>query len=124
MFTAPTTSPDSTRYTPSRVSPVSSSVCGSTWRMYHRQVSSSPRSVEAIIDASDFDPPGAVMIRLSTAGVTATPAVPAENRLECSADSTPAESHGSRPAGSPLSNTDESRPEECATTNGAHSSPR
>ena len=63
------------------------------------------------------------MIRLSTDGVTGTPAAAAENRLECSADSTPSEIQSARPAGSPLSNTEESRPDECATTNGAHSSP-
>src|ERR1035441_3165505 len=56
LFTAPTTSPFSTRYTPSRVSPVSSSVCGSTSRMYQRQVSSRPRPVLAIMSSRDARP--------------------------------------------------------------------
>src|SRR5271165_2057101 len=90
--------------------------------MYHRQVSSSPRFVDAIIDSREAGD-SADMIRLSTAGVAGSPASAAECLLECSAFSVPAEIHDVSPAGSPLSNTDWSRPEECATTNGAHSSP-
>ena len=78
--------------------------------------------MDAIIDSSDVGDP-ADMIRLSAGGVTGSPVSPAEYRLECSAFSTPPETHDARPAGSPLSNTDESRPEACATTNGAHSRP-
>ncbi len=60
---------------------------------------------------------------MSTAGVTGSPASPAEYRLECSADSVPNETHDAGPDGSPLSKTDESCPDACATTNGAHSRP-
>ena len=49
LLTAPLTRPRSTRNTPSRVNPVSSAVCGSTVRMYQKQVTSSARSVCAII---------------------------------------------------------------------------
>src|SRR5215472_5024704 len=124
LLTAPATSPFSTRYTPSLVSPVSSSVCGSTWRMYHRQVSKRPCLVEEIID--DSDGPGEAsedITRLSTGGVTGSPVSRAECRLECNAPSAPWAIQEAAPEGSPLSNTDESRPDKCATTNGAHSRP-
>ena len=78
LFTAPTTSPSSIRYTPSLVRPVSSSVWGSTSLMYHRQVSSRPRLVDAIIASSDADAPGADRMRLSTDGATGRPASRAE----------------------------------------------
>src|SRR5258708_7216117 len=103
--------------------------------MYHRQVTSSPRLVDAIMSSSEaapwraapsvpwLAPPPPESTRLSTAGVTGSPASPAEYRLECSADSVPSETHDAGPDGSPLSNTDESCPDACATTNGAHSRP-
>src|SRR5215472_15812510 len=90
--------------------------------MYHRQVSSNPRLVEAIIDDREAAEPDDMM-RLSTASVTGNPASPAECRLEYIARSTPEAIHAARAAGIPLSHTDESRPEACATTNGALSRP-
>src|SRR5262249_58579454 len=102
-----------------RVRRVKSNVGGPTSRMYHRQVSSSPRFVDAIIDSSDGAPEASDDItRLSTAGVTGSPASPAEYRLACSAVSTPEEIHGARPAGSPVSNTDQPRPGAAATPHG------
>src|SRR5580704_17215085 len=90
--------------------------------MYHRQVSSSPRFVDAIIDSSEA-PDSADMIRLSTAGVAGSAVWAAECLLECSAFSVPAEIHDVSPAGSPLSNTDWTRSDVWATANGVHSSP-
>src|SRR5579872_765294 len=123
LFTAPVTSPFSTRYTPSRVRPVSSRVCGSTSRMYHRQVRSSPRDVPAIISGRDAAAPAAEHIRLPMAGVTGTPASPAEYRDDGSAASVPSLIHSVRRSGSPLSNTDRSSPDAPAVTNGSHSRP-
>src|SRR6266705_3279332 len=71
--------------------------------MYHRQVSSSPRPVEAIICSSD-----------------GAPAVAAECREEIRAASEPSRIQEVGPSGSPLSKTEESGPEACATTNEAH----
>src|ERR1700728_2925762 len=124
LFTVPVTSPSSTRYTPSRVSPVSSRVCGSTSRMYHRQVSSRPRPVEAIISAS-VGAAGAEVakVRLSMAGVTGSPATLAECREEIRAASEPSLIHEVALSGSPLSNTEESGPDACESTNGAQASP-
>src|SRR6185369_5935964 len=88
-------------------------------RMYHRQVSSSPRPVEAIICSSDGAPAAEVAkLRLSMPGVTGTPAVAAECREEIRAASEPSRIQEVRPSGSPLSKTDESGPDACATTNG------
>src|SRR5215813_12716142 len=124
LFTAPVTSPFSTRYTPSLVSPVRSRVCGSTSRMYHRQVSSSPRRVEAIICSSvGASAADVARRRLLTAGVTGTPATAAEYRDEISAASEPSRIQSVALSGSPLSNTEESGPDACAMTNGAHCSP-
>src|SRR6202042_1224521 len=83
---------------------------------------SSPCFVDAIIDSREA-PDSPDMIRLSTAGVGRGPARAGEIWVGGSAFSVPAEIHDVSPAGSPLSNTDWSRPEEWATTNGAHSSP-
>src|SRR6185437_13271069 len=91
--------------------------------MYHRQVSSSPRPVEAIICSSDGAPEAEVAkVRLSMPGVTGTPAIAAECREEISAASEPSLIHEVGPSGSPLSKTEESGPDACATTNGAHCS--
>ncbi len=109
---------------PSLVSPVSSSVCGSTSRMYHRQVSSSPRLVSATISSSVAELPGGPSsTRLSMAGVTGSPDSPALCRVWISAASSPRwiQSVGARAR--PLSNTEESRCEACAITNGAQASP-
>ena len=57
------------RNTPSRVSPVTSAVCGSTVRMYQKQVTSSARSVCAII--SRVDGPAPATTRLFTYGAQA-----------------------------------------------------
>src|SRR5690606_21096506 len=57
LFTAAVTSPSSTRYTPSRVRPVTSSVVGSTVRMYQNVVSSSPRSGRATMSRTLAVPP-------------------------------------------------------------------
>src|SRR4029077_8860485 len=87
--------------------------------MYHRQVSSSPRPVEAIICSSDGAPAAEVAkVRLSTPGVTGTPAIAAEGRDEISAASEPSRSHAGGASWSPLSKTEESGPDACATTNG------
>src|ERR1700676_5689373 len=124
LLTAPTTSPSSTRYTPSLVSPVSSMVCGSTSRMYHRQVSSRARLVEAIISSSlGCAAAEETKVRLSMPGVTGTPATSAECRDETRAASEPSLIHEVRLSGSPLSNTEESGPDARAITNGAQASP-
>src|SRR5580658_6126591 len=126
LFTAPTTSPSSIRYTPSRVSPVSSRTCGSTSRMYHRQVSSSARSVDAIISSSvgaGAPEVGTAKIRLSMAGVTGSPASAAECREECRAASEPSWIQAVELSASPLSKTEESEPDACAITNGGQRSP-
>src|ERR1700749_3955962 len=100
--------------------------------MYHRQVSSSPRPVEAIICSSPGAPapeagstPGVctAKVRLSMAGVTGTPASAAECREETRAASEPSRIHEVASSGSPLSKTEESGPDACAITNGAHRSP-
>src|SRR2546429_9119367 len=92
--------------------------------MYHRQVSSSPRPVEAIICSSDGAPEAEVAkVRLSMPGVTGTPAIAAECREEISAASEPSRIHEVASSGSPLSKTEESGPDACATTNGAHCRP-
>src|SRR5260370_28786180 len=94
--------------------------------MYHRQVSSSPRPVEAIICSSVGAPAPEVCtakVRLSMAGVTGTPAAAAECRDDTSAASEPSLIHDVGLSGSPLSNTEELAPDACAITNGAHASP-
>src|ERR1700691_4814844 len=92
--------------------------------MYHRQVSSRPRSVETIISASVGAPAAEVAkVRLSMAGVTGTPATAAECRDEGRAASEPSLIHEVGPSGRPLSKTEESDPEACATTNGSQASP-
>src|SRR5512142_2952855 len=92
--------------------------------MYHRQVSSSPYRVEAIICSRD----GAwgadvAKVRLSMAGVTGTPAAAAEWREETRDVSEPSRTQSVRPSGRPLSNTEESAPDACAITNGAQPRP-
>src|SRR5580704_654646 len=96
--------------------------------MYHRQVSSRPRPVEAIIcssvGASAPDVGAAVaQVRLSMAGLTGTPATAAECREETRAASDPSRIHEVAGSGRPLSNTEESGPDACAITNGAQASP-
>src|ERR1700749_1906322 len=93
--------------------------------MYHRQVSSSPRSVRAII-SSRLGGDGAAVekIRLSMAGVTGSPVSRAEYRVWISADRAPSRIQAVGPRDRPLSNTDESRLDAWATTNGADSMPR
>ena len=97
--------------------------------MYHRQVSSSPRPVEAIICSSDGAPvpeagpevgTAVAKVRLSMPGVTGTPAIAAECRDEMSAASEPSRIHEVAPCGRPLSKTEEFGPDAWATTNGAH----
>src|SRR5215472_6777031 len=101
--------------------------------MYHRQVSSSPRRVEAIICSSAGAPGPEVgtapevctaKVRLSMAGVAGIPAIAAECLEETRAASEPSRIHGVAPSGSPLSKTEESGPDACAITNGAQCSPR
>jgi len=53
FITGSVTLPFSTRNTPSRVSPVTCSVCGCNTRMYHKRVTSNPRSTDAISSASE-----------------------------------------------------------------------
>src|ERR1700749_97546 len=91
--------------------------------MYHRQVSSSPRPVVAII-CSSLGAPGVctAKVRLSMAGGTGTPAIAAECREETRAASEPSRIHEVASSGSPLSKTEESGPDACAITNGAHRS--
>src|SRR5579875_2847668 len=92
--------------------------------MYHRQVSSRPRSVLAIISARLGACGAAVSkMRLSMAGVTGSPDSRAEYRVWVSADSSPRRIQSVGPSGSPLSNTDDSRPDAEARTNGAQPSP-
>src|SRR5258707_4509582 len=91
--------------------------------MYHRQVSSSPRPVLAIMSSSDAAAPGASRIRLLIAGVTESPDSSAECRVWVSAASSPLRIHAVGASGSPLSNTDDWRLEARAITNGSHSRP-
>ena len=57
------------------------------------------------------------------AGVTASPDSRAEYRVWASAARSPPLIHSVGASGSPLSNTEDWRPEACAITNGAHCSP-
>src|SRR2546429_9379682 len=99
--------------------------------MYHRQVSSSPRPVDAIISSrvDGSGPPTAeaeeptdpreaaedvAKVRLSISGVTGTPASAAECRDDLSAVRWPSRIHEVALSGSPLSNTEESAPDACA----------
>src|ERR1700729_2182607 len=91
--------------------------------MYHRQVSSSPRPVRAIMSSSEAPAPGASRIRLSIAGVAGSADSRAEWRVWVSAASTPSLIHSVGASGSPLSNTEDLRLEEGATTNGEHCRP-
>src|SRR5215469_5917600 len=91
--------------------------------MYHKQVSSSPRLVRLTISVMDPAASGAVRTRLSIAGVTGSPDSRAVCRVWTRAPSLPAEIQSVRPVGRPLSNTDDSRDEACATTKGAHCRP-
>src|ERR1700761_8421457 len=92
--------------------------------MYHRQVSSRPRPVRAIISSRLGGSGSAVSkIRLSMAGVTGRPVSRDEYRVWVSADSSPRRIQSVGPSGRPLSNTDESRLDACATTNGAQAIP-
>src|SRR5579875_3763169 len=93
--------------------------------MYHRQVSSSPRSVPAII-SSRLGGAGRLVskIRLSMAGVTGSPVSRAEYRVWISADNTPSRIQSVGPRDRPLSNTEESRLDAWATTNGHDPMPR
>src|ERR1700753_698746 len=92
--------------------------------MYHRQVSSRPRSVLAIISARLGACGAAVSkMRLSMAGVTGSPVSRDEYRVWVSADSSPRRIQSAGPSGRPLSNTDEPRLDACATTNGVQEIP-
>src|SRR6266404_4422421 len=92
--------------------------------MYHRQVSSNPRPVEAIICSSvGASATEVAKVRLSMPGVTGTPATAAECREETRAASDPSRIHEVACRGRPLSNTEESGPDACAMTNGAQPSP-
>src|SRR6185437_9932042 len=108
LLTTPVTSPPSTRYTPSRVSPVSSRDCGSTSRMYQRQVSSSPRSVDLVISSRPgaSASPGPSMSRLSPGSASGSPIVLAECRVVTNRASTPSRTQSTGSTGSPLSKTD------------------
>src|ERR1700743_1411691 len=93
--------------------------------MYHRQVSSRPRSVRAIISARLGGSGAAVSkMRLSMAGVTGSPVSRDEYRVWVSAESSPRRIQSVGPSGRPLSNTDESRLDAWATTNGEAAMPR
>src|SRR5262245_7260758 len=63
LSVGPTIRPFSIRKLPSRVSPVSSSVCGSTVRMYHSRVTSTPYLVARIMSSIDVDPPAMTKLR-------------------------------------------------------------
>src|ERR1700683_74322 len=92
--------------------------------MYHRQVSSRARPVEAIISSSAGGAGAEVAkVRLSIAGVTGSPATSAECREEIRAASEPSLIHEVALSGRPLSNTEESGPDACESTNGAQASP-
>src|ERR1700733_948972 len=92
--------------------------------MYHSEVSSSARPVDAIISSSVGAPAAEVAkVRLPIAGVTGSPASPAEYRDDTSAASSPLWIQSVRRSAIPLSNTEESGPEACAITNGALPSP-
>src|SRR5580692_3885835 len=92
--------------------------------MYHRQVSSRARPVVAIMSPSAGGAAAEVAkVRLSMAGVTGSPATSAECREEIRAASEPSLIHEVALSGRPLSNTEESDPDACATTNGALASP-
>src|SRR5688500_1517560 len=91
--------------------------------MYHRQVSSRPRSVPATSSSSDAVAPPTVSNRLSTAGFSGTPVSPAVKRVDGRADSTPPSTHTAGGVASPLSNTEPRGDDARAMTYGAHSSP-
>src|ERR1700758_5120835 len=92
--------------------------------MYHRQVSSSARPVDAIMSSRLGAPAAEVArTRLSMAGVTGSPASSAECREECNAASEPSAIQAVGRSGSPLSKTEESGPDACAITNGGQRSP-
>ena len=92
--------------------------------MYHRQVSSSPRSVPATRSSREPVPPATSSTRLSIAGVTGSPVSAAVCRVCSSAVSSPSPDPvgGARAAGRCRRPTARRR-RTCATTNGAHSRP-
>ena len=122
-MTAPVTSPFSTRKTPSRVSPVSSSVCGSTSRMYQRQVSRSPRSVAATISGSVAVAVASSRIRLSTAAVAGAVVFRAQARGRIRLVSVPSLIQSTPGVAMPLSKTEADADEAPTTWNGAVSRP-
>src|SRR5688500_4779958 len=91
--------------------------------MYHRQVSSRPRSVDATMSSSDALAPSTVSAKLSTAGVIGRPVSRAVYRVVGSADSTPPEIHATGGVARPLSNTEPIGDDARAVTYGAHSRP-
>ena len=76
FFTGRVTLPFSIRNSPSRVSPVTSSVCGSSDRMYQKRVTSTPRSTPLIRSSIVAAPPS--MIRLPGCGVASLPCFSAQ----------------------------------------------
>src|ERR1700689_3234242 len=92
--------------------------------MYHRQVSSRARPVVAIMSPSAGGAAAEVAkVRLSMAGVTGSPATSAECREEIRAASEPSLIQAVSLSGSPLSNTEESDPDACESTNAAQARP-
>ena len=78
FFTGRVTLPFSIRNSPSRVSPVTRIVCGSSGRMYQKRVTSTPRSVPAIRSSIVAVPPS--MIRLAGPAVGFLPIFSAQKR--------------------------------------------
>ncbi len=99
---------------------------GSTSRMYHRDVTSSPRSVRATRSETVPVPP-ADSRRLSLNGACGSPVSPAVYRVVGSRRSTPSVIQSVLDSGRPLSKTDTAgvseSVEERATTNGRPSTP-
>jgi len=90
--------------------------------MYQRQVSSSPRSVAAIIFVHRPAAAGPSRMRLSISGVTAPP-LRAPGRVVGSAVSTPSRIQSVGPVGCPLSNAENRLLDPPATTNGVVARP-
>src|SRR5450432_137905 len=97
--------------------------CGSTARMYHRQVSSRPRLVAATMSSRVAVAPACSKIRLPIPGVTGNPVIFAVYLVWISALRRPLSIQVVGANGRPLSKTELSPLDACATTNGSHDSP-
>ncbi len=122
LLTAPTILPSSIKYTPSRVSPVNSSVVGSTSRMYQRVVSSRPFSVPAIMSSIEVSSPP-VRMRLSPGTATGRPNSRAAWRGYASALTTPSRTQSTGSISIPLSNSETDSLDDVVITNGADCKP-